>query len=99
LAKQVASQCLIWGYPNFKTPTIWLSGYFRINLKFIVDDHQFTALYVLAVLLSVHSCICRVIILACTQIGDMYTSIVENKPPMDCDRQKMGVQWKWYQNG
>jgi hypothetical protein len=32
-----------------------------------------------------HSCICRVVISACAQIGDMYTAAVEDKPPMDCN--------------
>ena len=85
LAEQFASQCLIWGYPNFRTPIIWLSGYFRVNPKFIIDNHQFAALHVLAVLLSVHSCTCRVIKSACAQIGDIYTAAVEDKPPMDCN--------------
>ena len=31
------------------------------------------------------------IISACAQIGDMYTAAVENKPPMDCDKQKIKV--------
>jgi hypothetical protein len=94
LTKQFASQGLIWKYPNFRTPVIWLSDYFRVNPKFIVDNYQFAALYLLAVLLSVHSCFCHVIISVCAQIGDIYTAIVENKSPVDCDRQKMGVQWK-----
>ena len=29
------------------------------------------------------------IISACAQIGDIYTAFVEDKPPMDCDKQKI----------
>jgi len=92
LAEQLASQCLIWGYPNFRKVVIWLSGYFRVNPKFIVDDYLFAALHALAVSLFVHLYSYRLIISACVQIGDMYTAIIENKSPMDCDRQKNGME-------
>ena len=78
------------GYPNFRTPAIWLSGYFRVNPKFIVDDYQFAILHVLAVSSSVYLCTYRIIISACAQIGHMYTAAVKDKAPMDCDKQK----WK-----
>ena len=76
------------GYPNFRTPAIWLSGYFRVNPKFIVDDYQFAILHVLAVSSSVYLCTYHIIISACAQIGHMYTAAVKDKAPMDCDRQK-----------